>query len=719
MNTRHHPTTVFDADDEVPNYKVGPADPGADAIVKRPRGRPKGSLGKTTNTNPLLSCDFYFFRACLEKIDVGDAADRYLAHRGSMDRRTAVVYERDLRGRIQRAINFIDERDKAQAQFNSILAKEVPVFFGPTLAEFATRFEEDMFSENELLELYEEEYGCSQPLAGENTLKQKRDALNWLFMRLATFPKSDQPVGLWIDQSIEKQVRQFGVITLGNLIDWINLTGRRWFDKLEGVGKHRAQRILIFLLQNEKHFERGLSNRLRFALESKYVLDEPAYEDALVIYGTGQNDVVSVPVRRDDSHATDVQMFGIVPFESLNWPPELLGQDGVFRSHTPNTFAVNNDREAIEAWFKTLAEKSTSTQESYRRSVERLVLWSVVERRCSLSSLTTLDFTAFRDFLRDPPPHWCSRFPAMRYSQEWRPMRGPMGDASVQATMSAVATLFADLTTCGYLSANAVASVRTAKRQAMQMDVMRSFAEEDLQAIKRTVAEMKSGMSKTRLLATLLLFQTSGMRRSEVANLKWGQIAPVRLNNRISDSWAATFTGKGNKERIVPLQDETIEALKAHLADRLALVDEKVLPKEYAAIKLEDTPVLSILEYGLTKRKAGKGDTPADSLREGNKNGALSASRIYMVLKRFFKEVAKTVESEGGQAGQAKFEKASTHWLRHTFAHQALAASDRDIAAVQQILGHTDIGTTGLYVKADMTSRVAAVKGVVGFNRMS
>ncbi len=31
---------------------------------------------------------------------------------------------------------------------------------------------------------------------------------------------------------------------------------------------------------------------------------------------------------------------------------------------------------------------------------------------------------------------------------------------------------------------------------------------------------------------------------------------------------------------------------------------------------------------------------------------------------------------------------------------------------VQQLLGHADISTTGIYVKADMASRVAAVLGV-------
>src|SRR5690606_41309343 len=59
----------------------------------------------------------------------------------------------------------------------------------------------------------------------------------------------------------------------------------------------------------------------------------------------------------------------------------LLGDDGLFRSHRPNTLKAHTDREAVQAWFATLAEKSAATQDSYRRAVERLILWALVERQ--------------------------------------------------------------------------------------------------------------------------------------------------------------------------------------------------------------------------------------------------------------------------------------------------------------------------------------------------
>ena len=58
------------------------------------------------------------------------------------------------------------------------------------------------------------------------------------------------------------------------------------------------------------------------------------------------------------------------------------------------------------------------------------------------------------------------------------------------------------------------------------------------------------------------------------------------------------------------------------------------------------------------------------------------------------------------------FAKASAHWLRHTFAHQVLAATDNDLAVVQQLLGHGTIQTTAIYVKANVERRTKAINAM-------
>ena len=53
--------------------------------------------------------------------------------------------------------------------------------------------------------------------------------------------------------------------------------------------------------------------------------------------------------------------------------------------------------------------------------------------------------------------------------------------------------------------------------------------------------------------------------------------------------------------------------------------------------------------------------------------------------------------------------RASTHWLRHTYAHKALEAAGGNLSVVQELLGHKNINTTAIYVKAGMGERIRAV----------
>ena len=72
----------------------------------------------------------------------------------------------------------------------------------------------------------------------------------------------------------------------------------------------------------------------------------------------------------------------------------------------------------------------------------------------------------------------------------------------------------------------------------------------------------------------------------------------------------------------------------------------------------------------------------------------------------FFQAVAQRADDE---RLRADFERASCHWLRHTFAREVLRATGNDLAVTQQLLDHRSISTTGIYVKADMTQRIEAV----------
>ena len=87
----------------------------------------------------------------------------------------------------------------------------------------------------------------------------------------------------------------------------------------------------------------------------------------------------------------------------------------------------------------------------------------------------------------------------------------------------------------------------------------------------------------------------------------------------------------------------------------------------------------------------------------------LSAAGIYAVLKRFFRQAAKSAEVVG--LDSRRFEKASTHWMRHTFVRQALV-DGVPIEVASELAGHASIDTTSIYSMQELARKIKAVAGM-------
>ncbi len=143
--------------------------------------------------------------------------------------------------------------------------------------------------------------------------------------------------------------------------------------------------------------------------------------------------------------------------------------------------------------------------------------------------------------------------------------------------------------------------------------------------------------SALRLYVMLELLYATGLRVSELVSLRRSAV--------MRDAAFLTVTGKGNKERIVPVNDRARDAVKAYLAT------------------LEPGPWLF----------------PA-----GGEDGYLSRQ----VFARDLKGLA-------GRAGVGT-NRVAPHVLRHAFASHLLAGG-ADLRVVQTLLGHADIATTQIY----------------------
>ncbi len=146
--------------------------------------------------------------------------------------------------------------------------------------------------------------------------------------------------------------------------------------------------------------------------------------------------------------------------------------------------------------------------------------------------------------------------------------------------------------------------------------------------------------------ALLETLYATGSRASEVVHL--------RLNDLHLDGAFCKCIGKGNKQRIVPLNPPAVQALTAYLGD---------------------------LRLGLTRA----GDVPWVFVSRGGRR--LTREMLWVLVKKYV-----------GRAGLSG--RVSPHTLRHSFATHLLAGG-ADLRAVQEMLGHANIRTTQHYTHVD------------------
>lgn len=621
-------------------------------IKIRTRGRPRGAGAITVQRDVCLH-EFAFMRAVIQGMEADKAAARYFPD-SHVDMRSARARFRALVLQVELQLQGLGEAAFARSIRQALSKFAVAPCSLPSLEQFAEQFDEDMHSERELQELYQEEFGSHQG-ADPNRSQQLR-SLSQLQSRGATvIPRGSDPACRWLHPKLAQALMGEGVQTLKDCCLFINRGGRGWYQSLSGLGQTRATRLVQWLLDHEAYLGVLLSQRVRAgftALDTSHLLAPWPYPGSQWIDGGQQVRSVSL------------------------------------RSVGPNAMGAERDEEAITTWLDTLTLKSSNTQEAYTRDIERLLLWAH-EQGKTLSSLTIDDALAHIRFLQSPPEHWMNPLPTSRQASDWRPMRGPLSQASTNRALAAIGQLYSFLVSTHYLLANPFANLGKVRGAVHQLDTLRSFSAEHKRAINVALQGMDESPSKRRLVAVLLLLETTGMRRSE-SHLTWSDIHCVPINDVQHPCFKVV--GKGNAERFIPIKPSLLDALNAHRADRQLCIERGIYEESTRV------PLISILERPFFSQGEG-----------GVKDGALSISGQHRVLKSFFGKVAtRCADPELRRT----FESASSHWLRHTFAHAVLRSSDNNLPVTQQLLGHKSIATTGIYLKADLSSRLTAILGL-------
>jgi integrase/recombinase XerC len=219
-----------------------------------------------------------------------------------------------------------------------------------------------------------------------------------------------------------------------------------------------------------------------------------------------------------------------------------------------------------------------------------------------------------------------------------------LGKRSMARTLSAIRSFYRYLHRNEIIDANPARTVGAPKLDKYLPGYL-DRAQIDLLFQMAEFRAAEGSFTDVRNLAILELFYSTGMRLSELQGLNRGDLDMV--------SQQAKVRGKGRKERIVPVGDHAIRALRNYESRR----DE------------------------LTAGLGPKADRTAVFLsRTGKRIG------VRMVQKAIAAFLSQIDEDAG----------LSVHSLRHTFATHLLDAG-ADLRAVQELLGHASISTTQIY----------------------
>jgi integrase/recombinase XerD len=182
----------------------------------------------------------------------------------------------------------------------------------------------------------------------------------------------------------------------------------------------------------------------------------------------------------------------------------------------------------------------------------------------------------------------------------------------------------------------------------------------DLPKLDRLLPAMLSEGEVDRLLAAPLADDVFGLRDRALievlyaSGLRAGEIAGLRLENFLREDQLLRVTGKGNKERLVPVGAKAISALDAWLT--------RGRPQWVKA------------------RTGGE-------IFLGEHGRRLTTARIWQLVR----DVAKLAGIE---------KRIWPHLLRHSFATHLLSHG-ADLRAIQEMLGHASLATTQVYTHVD------------------
>ena len=244
------------------------------------------------------------------------------------------------------------------------------------------------------------------------------------------------------------------------------------------------------------------------------------------------------------------------------------------------------------------------------------------------------DLRALGDWLGGPPSR-ATHEDLERWLAELR--AAGLSPATIARRVAAVRSFFRHLVLLGARTDSPAAALELPRRR---RKLPRTLSPAEAQRLIDAAAGSTPRAMRDRALVELLY--GAGLRVSEAVGL---EKTGIDLEQRL-----VRCTGKGNKERVVPVGRHAVEALRRYLAHGRPYLDRRHRPELFLNAQ----------------------------------GGGLTRAGAFLILRRL-----------AGRAGLEP-ERVHPHLLRHSFATHLLEGG-ADLRSVQEMLGHADLSTTELY----------------------
>ncbi|MFN0081495.1 MAG: tyrosine-type recombinase/integrase [Ferruginibacter sp.] len=259
------------------------------------------------------------------------------------------------------------------------------------------------------------------------------------------------------------------------------------------------------------------------------------------------------------------------------------------------------------------------------------------------SSHTVLSYTndlfSFFSFLAKEYPDTEVHQVKTSYIRTWLAdmKENEMSSRSLNRKISSLRSFYKYLLKNGIIQSNPVSAVISPK---MPKRLPQFVAESDTEKLF-TVVEYAEGLQGLTEKLVLQVLYFTGMRKAELISLKDANIDQMNAQIKVM--------GKGNKERVIPVNNTLVNDLKYYVAEK-----KRLLPNN-------ESGILFISDNGVR----------------------LDPKHIYNIVKKYLSKVT-------------TISKKSPHVLRHSFATH-LMNNGADLNAVKELLGHSSLAATQIY----------------------